>query len=122
MKKRIVSIIMTGILAAALLAGCGGSKPAEKPAEAAPEQGGETTEAVDYGSGEIKIWVAENVVDFTKSQCDAFFAANPDMAGYTVTVEPLGDGAEGDPEFFRYILHRCHKNTLPGARRLPAGP
>jgi len=95
MKKRIVSIMMTGILAAALLAGCGGSKPAEQPAE---QPAGETaeqpaeTEAVDYGSGEIKIWVAENVVDFTKSQCDAFFAANPDMAGYTVTVEPVGEG------------------------------
>ncbi len=70
MKKRIVSIMMTGILAAALLAGCGGSKPAEQPAE---QPAGETaeqpaeTEAVDYGSGEIKIWVAENVVDFTRA-------------------------------------------------------
>lgn len=66
MKKRIVSIVMTGILAAALLAGCGGSKPADKPAAepAAAEQGAEA-EAADYGSGEIKLWVAENVVDFT---------------------------------------------------------
>ena len=44
------------------------------------------------------------------------------IADVGASVEPLGDGAEGDSQFFRYILHRCHKNTLPGARRLPAGP
>ena len=43
-------------------------------------------------SGEIKIWVAENVVDFTKEQVEAFKAANPEYAGMTVTVEPVGEG------------------------------
>ena len=40
-------------------------------------------------SGEIKIWVAENTVEFTKAQVDAFKAANPEYANMTVVVEPV---------------------------------
>ena len=42
--------------------------------------------------GEIKIWVAENNVEFTKAQVEAFKAANPDYANMTVTVDPVGEG------------------------------
>jgi len=43
-------------------------------------------------SGEIKIWVAEATVDFTKAQVEAFKAANPDYANMTVVIEPVGEG------------------------------
>ena len=43
-------------------------------------------------SGEIKIWVAENVVDFTTEQVEAFKAANPEFANMTVKIEPVGEG------------------------------
>ena len=43
-------------------------------------------------SGEIKVWVAENTVEFTKTQVEAFKAANPEYAGMTVVVEPVGEG------------------------------
>ena len=46
----------------------------------------------DYGSGTIKIWVADKVVDFTQARCDEFFKANPDMAGYTVEIQAIGEG------------------------------
>jgi len=49
-------------------------------------------ESTDYGTGEIKIWVAEEVRDFTQQQADAFMEANPDMAGYTITIEAVGEG------------------------------
>ncbi|MBQ6504286.1 MAG: extracellular solute-binding protein [Flexilinea sp.] len=45
----------------------------------------------DY-SGDIKIWVAENTVDFTKEQVEAFKAANPEFAGINAIVEPVGEG------------------------------
>ena len=41
---------------------------------------------------EIKVWVADNVVDFTNSQIEAFKEANPDFAGYDYVVEPVGEG------------------------------
>ena len=43
-------------------------------------------------SGDIKVWVADAVVDFTKEQVEAFKAANPEYAGINVTVEPVGEG------------------------------
>ncbi|MBO7708931.1 MAG: extracellular solute-binding protein [Lachnospiraceae bacterium] len=41
---------------------------------------------------EIKVWVADNVVDFTNGQIEAFKEANPDFAGYDYVVEPVGEG------------------------------
>lgn len=43
-------------------------------------------------SGEIKVWVADATVDFTIAQVEAFKAANPEYAGMTVTVQPVGEG------------------------------
>ncbi len=43
-------------------------------------------------NGEIKIWVAEATVEFTKTQVEAFKAANPEYAEMTVVVEPVGEG------------------------------
>ena len=42
-------------------------------------------------SGEVKIWVAEATVDFTKEQVEAFKAAHPEYANMTVLVEPVGE-------------------------------
>ncbi|WP_026657537.1 extracellular solute-binding protein [Butyrivibrio sp. AC2005] len=70
---------------------------AEDTAEATEDAVEDATEDVaaddtDYGTGEIKIWVADNVVDFTKEQFDKFIEANPQFAGYTATVEATGEG------------------------------
>ena len=43
-------------------------------------------------SGEIKIWVAEAVVDFTTQQVENFKALHPEYAGMTVIVQPVGEG------------------------------
>ncbi len=42
--------------------------------------------------GEIKVWVAEATVEFTKAQVEASKAANPEYANMTVTVQPVGEG------------------------------
>ena len=42
--------------------------------------------------GEIKIWVAEATVEFTREQVEAFKAAHPEYANMTVIVEPVGEG------------------------------
>ena len=43
-------------------------------------------------SGEVKVWVADATVDFTKEQVEAFKAAHPEYANMTVVVEPVGEG------------------------------
>ena len=44
------------------------------------------------GDKSVKVWVAENVVDFTKAQIADFQAAHPEYADFEVTVEPVGEG------------------------------
>ena len=114
MKKKVLSLMLTGVLAASMLTGCGGTSPAaETPAAETPAPAAETKEEApaaeapaaeepaaeetaeapaDLGSGEIKIWVADNVVDFTKKQAESFLASDPAYSGYTVLVEPVGEG------------------------------
>ena len=66
MKKKLMIMLMAGAMSAALVS---------------------TAHAED-----IKIWVADAVVNFTQEQVDAFMEANPDFADYDVTIEPVGEG------------------------------
>ena len=43
-------------------------------------------------SGDLKIWVAENTVEFTTQQVEAFKAAHPEYAGMNVIIEAVGEG------------------------------
>ena len=107
MKKKLVSVLLTAAMGATLLAGCGEGaadsvseeevqqaveEVATTVEEAAKEEATEATEVTDYGTGEIKIWVADNVVDFTNSELAKFQEAHPEFAGYTYTVEAVGEG------------------------------
>ncbi|MCR5558360.1 MAG: extracellular solute-binding protein [Butyrivibrio sp.] len=110
MKKKLVSVLLSAAMGASLLAGCGAQEAAETAQDAAEtvQEAAETVqetatevaetaqeaaeEITDYGTGEIKVWVADNVVDFTKGEIDQFMAENPQFAGYTVTVEAVGEG------------------------------
>ncbi|MCR5343443.1 MAG: extracellular solute-binding protein [Butyrivibrio sp.] len=69
---------------------------AEEVADAAEDVADAAEEAVaddtDYGTGDIKVWVADNVVDFTNEQIETFKSEHPEFAGYTFTVEPVGEG------------------------------
>ena len=106
--KKLVALIATAAMTMSLAA-CGAAEtPAEAPAADTAADTTETTAAadttdtaaadtadtadIDYGTGEIKVWVADAVVDFTKSQIDSFVAENPQFNGYTFTVEAVGEG------------------------------
>ena len=81
------------------LAACGqqaapaAEKPAEAPAAEAPAAEAPAAEApAAVATGSLKIWVPEATVEFTKAQVAAFMEANPEYAGYEVSVEPVGEG------------------------------
>ena len=108
MKKKLVSVLLTATVAAGMLAGCSQTSTEEavetateavsEAVETATEVVEETTEAaaeVDastYDGKEVKVWVAENVVDFTNEQIENFKTAYPQYAGVTFTVEAVGEG------------------------------
>lgn len=46
----------------------------------------------DRGKEEILVWVAEEIADFTRAQCDVFLKNNPDVAEkYTIKVSAMGE-------------------------------
>lgn len=102
MKKKMLVTLLTASMVAASLAGCGKTEEAAPAAPAATEEKAEAAEEapaaeeaaadVDYGTGEITIWVADAVTSFTEAKVAEFQAANPEYAGYTVTVEAVGEG------------------------------
>ncbi|MBR6238030.1 MAG: extracellular solute-binding protein [Lachnospiraceae bacterium] len=105
MKKKILASILAATMVLGLTA-CGAAEVtdaanqaadvvednADAIADAANAAADAAAEITDYGTGEIKVWVADNVVDFTNAQIKNFMDANPQYAGYTVTVEPVGEG------------------------------
>lgn len=105
MKKKLLAAILSVSMVAAMLVGCGGKADTNNAAstnEAAGTEAADTTDGtdapseaaqdVDYGTGSITIWVAEGVGAFTQDQVDNFMAENPQFAGYTVTIEAVGEG------------------------------
>ena len=93
MKKKVLASLLAATMVASCLAGCGNSSSGSAGGDASGSSaGGGSAEITDFGSGTITIWVADNVVDFTKSAAEDFIAANPDYSGYTISVEPVGEG------------------------------
>ena len=75
-------------------------------------------------NGEIKVWVAEAVVDFTNQQVEAFKAAHPEYAGMTVTVQAVGEGdaasnmitdVEGGADIFGFAQDQLARLVAAGA-------
>lgn len=80
MKKKLLSLLLVAAMGVSMLVGCGGTA------------GTSEDEKLDYTGVEIKVWVADNVVDFTTQQIEAWKTANPEMKDIVVTVEAVGEG------------------------------
>lgn len=112
MKKKVLSLLLVGAMAASMAVGCGGnwngdsqSSNNSQPSSQAgnDSQSGNDSQAGndsqsggnqldDYGTGEVKIWVPDASVEATQELVNQFFAAHPEMSGYTASIEPMGEG------------------------------
>lgn len=86
MKKRVLALLMSTAMIASMLTACGETKT-ETPVDENKE-----AESTEKATGNIKIWVAENVVELTEQKANDFLAASEEFSGFTVTVEPVGEG------------------------------
>ena len=99
MKKKVVSVLLASAMVASL-APAAFADETEASTEAAVSYNIPSSadfadtydESTDYGSGEIKIWVADAVTDFTQQVVEEYIASHSALSGYTVTVEPVGEG------------------------------
>lgn len=143
MKKRVLALVMSTAMIASVLTACGGNGDTPAPdtnndtsttnndtstansdTSTANSDAPADTSNVDYGTGAITIWVAENVQTFTQDQIKAFQEANPQYAGYTVTVEPVGEGdaasnmitdVEGGADIYGFAQDQLARLVASGA-------
>ena len=82
------------------------------------------TASAEGFSGEVKIWVADAMVDLTKAKTEEFKAAYPEYAGMTVQVEPVGEGeaatnlitdVEGGADIFGFAQDQLARLVAAGA-------
>ena len=87
--KKFLALMLALVMVAALAA-CTNkpanntTDPTEKPAD---NNGGELA-----GTYTIKVWCADNIVDLTKKQIDAYNSSNDQGIKFEYTVEPVGEG------------------------------
>jgi arabinogalactan oligomer/maltooligosaccharide transport system substrate-binding protein len=104
MKKRVLAVLLSTAMVASLTA-CGSSSSDSSSTSTDTSASTSTTDSsassttaadtsasadFDYGSGEITIWVAEEVTDLTKTLAEQFIADKG--IDYTVNVEAVGEG------------------------------
>lgn len=75
-------------------------------------------------SGDIKIWVADTMVDLTRTKAEEFKANNPEYAGMNVLVEAVGEGdaatnmitdVEGGADIFGFAQDQLSRLVAAGA-------
>ncbi len=150
MKKRVLALVMSTAMIASMLTACGGSN--DKPAQgtnnadsnasannttdnnasanntadnnASADNNAVENQTVDFGSGQIKIWVPDAITDVTDTLCKSFFEAHPEMNGYTVAIEPMGEGeaagnvitdVEAAPDLYAFAQDQMARLVTAGA-------
>lgn len=108
------------------MAGCGNDNktPSNSGNDNNNESNGGQQEITDYGEGNITIWVADNVTEFTKTKAEEFLGSDPAYSGYTVTVEAVGEGdaaknvltdVEGAADIFGFAQDQIARLVSAGA-------
>ena len=89
--KKIISLALVLAMALCIFAGC---QPAPTNPQGSTPQGSQPAgnEKPLAGTYDVKIWVAENIVDLTKTQIDNYNKTNTDGIVINATVEPVGEG------------------------------
>ena len=135
MKKKVLSVLLVAAMTASMVAGCGDTnEPANnggndtQAGAVTPDDGQDV--AVDYGSGTIKIWVAEAVQSLTQQIADDFIASDEAYSGYTVEVEAVGENdaagnmitdVEGGADIYGFAQDQMARLVSAGAL-VPVGP
>ena len=89
MKKKVLSLLLVAAMGLSMLVGCGGGGQQQGNNQQNPGTDTEGETNYDFTGVELKVWVAENVVDFTKQQIEAWKTANQEMKDIVVTVEAV---------------------------------
>lgn len=96
--KKIIAVLLAGMMAATALVGCGGSGSGESKTESKTESKGEASATSnDFGDEDnisLKVWAPDKAVATFEKQCEAFKALYPDKKiDITVVAQGENDAA-----------------------------
>ena len=110
--KKILAILLAGMMTVTAFAGCGGSKDGESSAAgvndtSAADDGSEDDYTIDsnlvdvsaFGDEDnitLKVWAPDKAVSLVKEQIEAFKAAYPDKTFKSIEVVAQGEGDAGN--------------------------
>lgn len=102
MKKKVLAMIMAGILAAgSLLAGCGGKDDGKQSTGAgAQDQGAEKTESGYAKDAKLKVWGSQEDQDMYKKLIEMFKEEHPEAADWTIE-QAVVMGADAKTELLK---------------------
>ena len=116
--KKLLALMLAALMVVSMMTGCSKSGAQDDGAQEA------AVEVTAEDKGTVTVWVAEAVVDFTKSQIEAFKTANPNYAGFTFNVEAVGEGdatnnmvtdVEGGADLFGFAQDQLARLVAAGA-------
>ncbi len=87
--KKALSLILALTMILCLFAGC--APAANNGSTGNTNASGDSGSTSLAGTYDIKVWVAENIVDVTKEQIETFNNTNTDGIKFNATVEPVGE-------------------------------
>lgn len=134
MKKKVLATFLVAAMTAAMMTGCGSDSNSASSSSASgsenTQSGAETSgsDEFDYGSGNITIWVADEVTSLTQELAENFLAENG--YDYTVTVESVGEGTaasnmitdvEGGADIFGFAQDQIARLVSAGALQQVTG-
>lgn len=125
MKKKVLSMLLVAAMTASMVVGCGGGD-SDSNSDKNSTQGSDDKQQGSNASGDktITLWVADNVVDFTKSKAEEFFATDSKYDGYTVNVEAVSESesatnmitdVEGGADIFSFAQDQMTRLVAAGA-------
>ena len=126
--KKIISLALVLAMALCIFAGC---QPAPTNPQGSTPQGSQPAgnEKPLAGTYDVKIWVAENIVDLTKTQIDAFMQANPGIV-INASIEGVPEGDAGSkvvadvasaPDIYCFAQDQLARLVQAAALAAPAG-
>lgn len=97
MKKRVLSMVLAGVMIVGAMTGCGAKKDGGNASPAAKDTGSGTQTAAYADDAKIKVWGSQEDQEMLKGMIESFKEDHPEAAGWTIETSVVSSAdAKGE--------------------------